>query len=86
MMWFLTDAGGRIRRPVSLMRHFEKQASKASESRELTFTTQPNKDLSYPAARGQRRLAAGFCTLRGGGRVPRLRYAAGGAAGRRSVI
>jgi hypothetical protein len=82
MLWFLTDAGGRIRRPVRQQR----QASKASESRELTFTTQPNKDLSYPATRGQRLLAAGFCTLRGGGRVPRLRYAAGGAAGRRSVI
>ena len=75
MLWFLTDEVGRITRPVRLLKHFEKQDFKPGESRELTFTIQPNKDLSYPAASGQRLLEDGFFTLRVGDQVARFRYA-----------
>jgi beta-glucosidase len=75
VLWFLTDEVGRITRPVRLLKHFEKQDFKAGESRELTFTIQPGKDLSYPAASGQRLLEDGFFTLRVGDQVARFRYA-----------
>lgn len=75
VLWFLTDEVGRITRPVRLLKHFEKRDFKPGESRELTFTIQPNKDLSYPAASGQRLLEDGFFTLRVGDQVARFRYA-----------
>jgi beta-glucosidase len=75
VLWFLTDEVGRITRPVRLLKHFEKQDFKPGESRELTFTIQPHKDLSYPAASGQRLLEDGFFTLRVGDQVARCRYA-----------
>ena len=71
----LTDEVGRITRPVCLLKHFEKQNIEPGESRELTFTIQPNKDLSYPAASGQRLLENGFLPLRVGEQVARFRYA-----------
>ncbi|RYY21675.1 MAG: hypothetical protein EOO36_00005, partial [Cytophagaceae bacterium] len=75
VLWFLTDEVGRITRPVRLLKHFEKQDFKPGESRELTFTIQPGKDLSYPAASGQRLLEDGFFTLRVGDQQQRFRYA-----------
>ena len=75
VLWFLTDEVGRITRPVRLLKHFEKQEFKAGESRELTFTIQPGKDLSYPAASGQRLLEDGFFILRVGDQKARFRYA-----------
>jgi beta-glucosidase len=66
---------GRITRPVRLLKQFEKQGFKVGESRELTFTIQPHKGLSYPAASGQRLLENGFFTLRVGNQVARFRYA-----------
>ncbi|WP_382317571.1 beta-glucosidase [Hymenobacter bucti] len=75
VLWFMTDEIGRITRPVRLLKHFEKQDFKPGESRELTFTIQPMKDLSYPAASGQRLLEDGFFVLRVGDQQQRFRYA-----------
>ncbi|GGF06422.1 beta-glucosidase family protein [Hymenobacter cavernae] len=75
VLWFMTDEVGRITRPVRLLRHFEKQAFKPGESRELTFIIQPQQDLSYPDAYGKRLLEDGYFTLRVGDQKQRFRYA-----------
>src|SRR5205823_2887138 len=46
VLWYLTDEVGRITRPVRLLKHFEKQTFNPGESRELTFTIQPQQDLT----------------------------------------
>jgi beta-glucosidase len=86
VLWFLTDEVGRITRPVRLLKHFEKQDFKPGESRELTFTIQPAKDLSYPAASGQRLLEDGFFTLRVGDQHARFRYAGATAQAARPAV
>ena len=75
VLWYLTDEVGRITRPVRLLKHFEKQDFKPGETRELTFTIEPQKSLSYPAADGRRLLEDGFFTLRVGDQKARFRYA-----------
>ena len=82
----LTNEVGRITRPVCLPKHFEKQDIEPGESRELTFTIQPNKDLSYPAASGPR-LLENAARGRAGGALPlRRSHGAGGAASQPAVI
>ncbi|RZK59538.1 MAG: hypothetical protein EOO59_07615, partial [Hymenobacter sp.] len=75
VLWYLTDEVGRIARPVRLLKHFEKQNFQPGEARELTFTIEPQKSLSYPAADGRRVLEDGFFTLRVGDQKARFRYA-----------
>ncbi|NML67879.1 beta-glucosidase [Hymenobacter sp. RP-2-7] len=75
VLWFLTDEVGRITRPVRLLKHFEKQSFAPGETRTLTFAIEPQRDLSYPAASGQRLLEDGFFTLRVGDQKARFRYA-----------
>ena len=74
VLWYLTDEVGRITRPVRLLKHFEKQEFAPGQTRELTFTIEPQKSLSYPAADGRRLLEDGFFTLRVGNQKARLRY------------
>ena len=75
VLWYLTDEVGRITRPVRLLKHFEKQAFQPGETRELTFTIEPQKSLSYPGPDGEHRLEDGFFTLRVGDQKTRFRYA-----------
>ncbi|GAB3241326.1 glycoside hydrolase family 3 N-terminal domain-containing protein [Hymenobacter seoulensis] len=75
VLWYLTDEVGRITRPVKLLKHFEKQRFNPGESRELTFTIQPQPDLSYPGPDGQTRLEDGYFTLRVGDQTKRFRLA-----------
>jgi beta-glucosidase len=75
VLWYLTDEVGRITRPVRLLKHFDKQDFKPGETRELTFTIEPQKSLSYPGPGGERRLEDGFFTLRVGDQKTRFRYA-----------
>jgi beta-glucosidase len=75
---------------VRLLKHFKKQDFQPGESRELTFTIQPAKPLSYPAASGQRLPEDSFFYAargRPGGAFPLRRgHGAGGAASRQSII
>ncbi|WP_158011000.1 glycoside hydrolase family 3 N-terminal domain-containing protein [Hymenobacter lapidarius] len=80
VLWFLTDEVGRITRPVRLLKHFEKQAYTAGQSRELTFDINPLTDLSYPDGLGRPQLEAGWFTLRVGSQSARFRYVGGAVA------
>ena len=77
VLWFLTDEVGRIARPVRQLRHFEKQALAAGQSREFAFDIDPRRDLSYPDGQGRPQLEAGWYTLRVGSQTVRFRYAGG---------
>ena len=77
VLWFITDEVGRITRPVRQLRHFEKQALAAGQSREFTFDIDPRRDLTYPDARGNLQLEPGWFTLRVGAQAVRFRYAGG---------
>jgi beta-glucosidase len=80
VLWFLTDEVGRIARPVRLLKHFEKQAFAAGQSRELTFDIDPVRDLSYPDGQGHPQLENGWYTLRVGSQLARFRYVGGPVA------
>ena len=80
VLWFLTDEVGRVARPVRLLKHFEKQAFAAGQSRELTFDIDPLRDLSYPDGQGRPQLEPGWYTLRVGSQTARFRYAGGPVA------
>ena len=75
VLWFLTDEVGSIARPVRLLKHFEKLDFGPGESRELTFTIEPQPALSYPDATGRPQLEPGYFTLRVGDQQRRFRYA-----------
>ncbi|WP_161787082.1 glycoside hydrolase family 3 N-terminal domain-containing protein [Hymenobacter sp. IS2118] len=77
VLWFLTDEVGRVTRPVRMLKHFEKQAFAAGQSRDLTFDIEPLRDLSYPNGQGRPQLEDGWYTLRVGTQMARFRYAAG---------
>ncbi len=81
VLWFLTDEVGRITRPVRMLKHFEKQAFAAGQSRDLTFDIEPLRDLSYPDGQGRPQLENGWYTLRVGTQTARFRYVAGPVAG-----
>ena len=74
VLWFLTDEVGRIARPVRLLKHFDKQAFAAGQSRELSFDIDPVHDLSYPDGQGRPQLENGWFTLRVGSQTARFRY------------
>ncbi|MDB5235169.1 MAG: beta-glucosidase [Hymenobacter sp.] len=80
VLWFLTDEVGRIARPVRMLKHFEKQPFDAGQTRELTFTIDPRRDLSYPDGQGRPQLEDGWYTLRVGSQTARFRYAGGANA------
>ena len=77
VLWFITDEVGRVTRPVRQLRHFEKQALAAGQSREFTFDIDPRRDLTYPDAHGNLQLEPGWFTLRVGAQAVRFRYAGG---------
>ena len=77
VLWFLTDEVGRIARPVRLLKHFEKQALAAGQTRDFTFDIDPRRDLTYPDGLGQPQLENGWYTLRVGSQAVRFRYAGG---------
>ncbi|GAB3582535.1 glycoside hydrolase family 3 N-terminal domain-containing protein [Hymenobacter daeguensis] len=79
-LWFLTDEVGRVARPVRMLKHFDKQAFAAGQSRELTFDIDPLRDLSYPDGQGRPQLENGWYTLRVGSQSARFRYAGGPVA------
>ncbi|MDO7850218.1 glycoside hydrolase family 3 N-terminal domain-containing protein [Hymenobacter sp. CA1UV-4] len=81
VLWFLTDEVGRIARPVRLLRHFEKQPFAPGQSREMAFTIDPLRDLSYPDGQGRPQLEDGWYTLRVGSQMARFRYAGRAAGG-----
>ncbi|MDO7845264.1 glycoside hydrolase family 3 N-terminal domain-containing protein [Hymenobacter sp. M29] len=80
VLWFLTDEVGRIARPVRLLKHFEKQPFAAGQAREMAFTIDPLRDLSYPDGQGRPQLEDGWYTLRVGSQMARFRYAGKAAA------
>jgi beta-glucosidase len=80
VLWFLTDEVGRVARPVRLLKHFDKQAFAAGQSRELTFDIDPLRDLSYPDGQGRPQLENGWYTLRVGSQTARFRYVGGPVA------
>ena len=77
VLWFLTDEVGRVARPVRMLKHFDKQALAAGQSREFTFDIDPRRDLSYPDGQGRPQLEPGWYTLRVGSQTQRFRYAGG---------
>jgi beta-glucosidase len=82
VLWFLTDEVGRIARPVRLLKHFEKQSFAGGQAREMAFTIDPLRDLSYPDGQGRPQLEDGWYTLRVGSQMARFRYAGKAAAER----
>jgi beta-glucosidase len=82
VLWFLTDEVGRVARPVRLLKHFEKQPFAAGQTREMAFTIDPLRDLSYPDGQGRPQLEDGWYTLRVGSQAARFRYAGKAAAER----
>jgi beta-glucosidase len=86
VLWFLTDEVGRVARPVRLLKHFEKQAFAAGQSRELAFDIDPLRDLSYPDGQGRPQLENGWYTLRVGSQMMRFRYAGGPVARNASPV
>ncbi|MBF9239090.1 glycoside hydrolase family 3 C-terminal domain-containing protein [Hymenobacter sp. BT683] len=80
VLWFLTDEVGRITRPVRMLKHFEKQAFAAGQSRDMSFEIDPLRDLSYPDGQGRPQLEDGWYTLRVGSQTARFRYTAGPVA------
>jgi beta-glucosidase len=80
VLWFLTDEVGRIARPVRMLKHFEKQAFTAGQTRDLAFDINPLRDLSYPNGQGRPQLESGWYTLRVGSQTARFRYVSGPVA------
>lgn len=66
IIWYLKDHVGTITRPVKEVKHFEKIALKAGESREVSFTIEPDKHLGFPDFDGNYTLEPGLFTLRVG--------------------
>ncbi|WP_124245562.1 glycoside hydrolase family 3 protein [Cyclonatronum proteinivorum] len=62
VLWFVSQAFGRISRPVKQLRHFEKVPLQAGETRECTFSFTPA-DFSYPDEIGQPVKPKGAFTL-----------------------
>ncbi|MFD2722037.1 beta-glucosidase [Hymenobacter monticola] len=85
VLWFLTDEVGRVARPVRLLKHFEKQPFAAGQSREMAFTIDPLRDLSYPDGHGRPQLEDGWYTLRVGSQMARFRYAGKATAERQAA-
>ncbi|WP_310398142.1 glycoside hydrolase family 3 N-terminal domain-containing protein [Hymenobacter sp.] len=80
VLWFLTDEVARVARPVRLLKHFEKQLFAAGQTRELNFSIDPLRDLSYPDGQGRPQLEDGWYTLRVGTQSARFRYVGGPSA------
>ena len=59
VLWFITDVAATISRPVKELKYFEKKWIKAGDSVIFSFEIDPERDLSYPNAEGNRILEAG---------------------------
>jgi len=62
--WFIRDPHASISRPVKELKFFEKKVVKAGETVTYTFEIDPNRDLSFPDAKGKRILEAGDFLLK----------------------
>lgn len=59
VMWFVSDPVASVSRPMRELKHFEKQCIPAGESRLYRFEIDPERDLSFPDATGERHLEKG---------------------------
>lgn len=65
-LWYLTDEVGTLTRPVKRLHHAEKVILKPGESKVLSFSINPHDHLSYPDAKANRIIEAGYFTIRVG--------------------
>lgn len=72
VLWYITDEVGRITRPVKELTHFERIKLKPGEQKELTFTINPEKHLSYPDFSGKNILEEGYFTIHVGSQSARF--------------
>lgn len=68
VLWYVSDPVASISRPMRELRHFEKQSIPAGESRVFRFEIDPERDLSFPDATGERHLENGTFVLEVNGR------------------
>lgn len=59
VLWYITDPASHITRPVKELKYFEKRFIPQSATQRFTFTLDPQRDLSFPDADGQRHLEPG---------------------------
>ncbi|WP_138430954.1 glycoside hydrolase family 3 N-terminal domain-containing protein [Fodinibius saliphilus] len=63
VLWYFSDNVGTITRPVKELVKFQRVHLKAGESKEVTLTLDPQKQLSYPNANGEQILEEGYFNL-----------------------
>lgn len=63
VLWYVSDPVADISRPIRELKHFEKQFIATGESRLFRFEIDPERDLSYPDAQGNRHLENGTYVL-----------------------
>lgn len=59
VMWFISDETSSISRPAMELKHFDKQAIPAGESRKFSFEIDPWRDLSFTDSTGKLHLEKG---------------------------
>lgn len=72
ILWFITDEVGRISRPVKELVHFERVELKPGQSRKVTLTLHPEKDLTYPDFKGKPTLEEGYFKIQVGEKTKRF--------------
>jgi beta-glucosidase len=75
VLWFIRDPAASITRPLRELKYFEKREIGAGGSRVFRFTIDPERDLSFPDAKGHRILETGEIVLFAGPRQSRFRVA-----------
>jgi beta-glucosidase len=63
ILWFLHDEVASISRPVRELRYYEKILLNPGESKTVSFTINPDKDLSFPNKKGEQILENGYFTV-----------------------
>ncbi len=59
VLWYISDPVASITRPIKELKYFEKKELKAGEKKIFQFEIDPMRDLSFPDAKGNRRLENG---------------------------
>ena len=63
VLWFLFDEVASLSRPVRDLKYYEKDLIKPGESKEFSFTIQPNNHLRFPNSKDEKILEDGYFTL-----------------------
>lgn len=72
IFWMIDDPVATITQPSLKMKHFEKAAIKAGESKEFTFEIDPSRDLSFVDGTGETHLESGEFRIVVGDKIAKL--------------